>query len=71
MPDMSTAMMGGNNYNAKIWSITNLLTNKTEIVIDLKQYCVEKSWNYNSMMARRTINKPYKKHKIVPVIETQ
>lgn len=63
----SDAMVGSNNNNSKIWSITNLLTNETEIVIDLKQYCVENSWNYNSMITQRGREKPYKKHKIVPV----
>lgn len=53
-------LMTTSNNNQKQWKITNLVTSDTIIVTHLKQYCTEHDLNYKSLMARRSLRKPYK-----------
>lgn len=55
-------MLGSNNSNAKRWRVTNLDTNVSVIVTDLKLFCNDHNWKYKSLMSMRSGGKPYKRH---------
>lgn len=57
-------MRGSGNYNAKTWAITNITTGKVDHTSDLKDYCLNRGWEYQSLMSQKSRGKPYKGHSL-------
>lgn len=53
---------GDKNPNSKKWIITDLKVNKSVIITNLKEFCINNNLNYHSLMVRHYNCKPYKNY---------